>query len=143
MAVVQVNPTPTQWPPQRPPTPPSNPSFLYSEHRRIIDESRRKFLSLSSTTCQPPQGAVETMNRPRAPPSKKISFKVKKTASIYRRGGKMGTVGVASNVAQLASKFNQMNKGSPEENKVGGMSYHYCNQVISQFYLDLFKYSLR
>lgn len=55
-------------------------------------------------------------NNRRVVASKKISFKVKKTASIYRRGAKIGTLGVSSNVAQLASKFNQMNKGGGEEN---------------------------
>lgn len=98
MAVVQLEPTP----------PPGNPSFLYSQHKRNLEESRKNFLNQSSVVAN-----AELTNNKRVAASKKISFKVKKTASIYRRGGKMG---VSSNVAQLASKFNQMNKGGAEEN---------------------------
>lgn len=119
MAVVQVNTTasPPRWPPHRSPTPPSNTSFLYSQHRKNIDESKKNVLNLSMNTTQ----GSESTNKAR-PSFKKISFKVKKTASIYRRGGRMGSVGISSNVAQLASKFNQMNKGIVEENtKVGSL----------------------
>lgn len=112
MAVVQVNPTP----------PSCNSSFLYSQHRRNLEESRRNFLNpstivtvtLSSQQQQGPDVGNYISNSKRVA-SKKISFKVKKTASIYRRGGKIGTLGVSSNVAQLASKFNQMNKSGADE----------------------------
>lgn len=134
MAVVELNPTP----------PSGNPSFLYSQHRRNLEESRKNFLNqsvvatvpLMSSNQQPQSGLEVGSGGGRRVASKKISFKVKKTASIYRRGGK---IGVSSNVAQLASKFNQMNKGVNEENgKVCTLSWvlfvvqwnHNINEII-------------
>lgn len=57
----------------------------------------------------------------------------------------MGSVGVASNVAQLASKFNQMNKGIAEENsKVGFICVRHTKLIIdvkyfAQFFGDFHK----
>lgn len=107
-------------------------SFLYSARlRQNISESRRAFLTPAESTAEPAQknNAISKTNsdcpteQSRPATAKKISFKIKKTSSIYRRTHvphKMTSIS-ATTVAQLASKFNQMvaqNKTILEEPKV-------------------------
>lgn len=107
-------------------------SFLYSARlRESISESRRAFLNLTESVPEVEQQSEvvlkvnnESPAEQKRPPTatKKISFKIKKTSSIYRRSyasPKMTAVN-ATTVAQLASKFNQMaqNKTILEEPKV-------------------------
>ncbi|XP_044260068.1 uncharacterized protein LOC123008342 [Tribolium madens] len=82
-----------------------NSSFLHSQKlRENLTESRKAFLRNLNE-----EEKVEPNNEPRKPPTKKISFKIKKTASIYRHNQKMTTIS-ASKVAELTMKFNMINE---------------------------------
>lgn len=80
-----------------------NQSFLYSGRlQHTVEQSKRVFLNLAQENVAD--------NQIRKGPSKKISFKVKKTSSFYRRSHaqqKMSNLS-ATSVAQLTSKFNQI-----------------------------------
>ncbi|EFA09747.2 uncharacterized protein Exn [Tribolium castaneum] len=82
-----------------------NPSFLHSQKlRENLIESRKAFLRNLNEDEK-----LEPNNEPRKTPTKKISFKIKKTASIYRHNQKMSTIS-ASKVAELTMKFNMINE---------------------------------
>jgi hypothetical protein len=88
-----------------------NSSFLHSQKlRENLSESRKAFLR-SIGNDEEKEATVEPNHEPRRTPAKKISFKIKKTASIYRRNPsstpKMATIN-ASKVAELTKKFNGM-----------------------------------
>ncbi|RZC38474.1 uncharacterized protein BDFB_001401, partial [Asbolus verrucosus] len=92
-----------------------NSSFLHSQKlRENLLESRKAFLrSLENDEEKEATAEVETAanHEQKRAPAKKISFKIKKTASIYRRNPssnpKMTTIS-ASKVAELTMKFNGM-----------------------------------
>uniref|UniRef100_A0AAR5QEM6 DH domain-containing protein n=2 Tax=Dendroctonus ponderosae TaxID=77166 RepID=A0AAR5QEM6_DENPD len=95
----------------------SNHSFLHSPKLRdSILESKKAFLSQSLSDEKPEDeqmeekpllGAVQEIRRP---PCKKISFKIKKQSSLYRRstGAPKVTNIPLNKVAELTKKFNEM-----------------------------------
>lgn len=98
-------------------------SIIYSAKlRQNLEESRKAFLNLfnepeETVLKTKPEHEVNTHEKDctnktgpeeqRKPPTKKISFKIKKTASIYKRIPNSAKF-TASNVAQLTNKFNNM-----------------------------------
>ncbi|CAG9759498.1 unnamed protein product [Ceutorhynchus assimilis] len=95
----------------------SNKSFLHSQKlRESILESKRVFLNHSLNDEKPEDEQME--EKPllgfqldtKKNPSKKISFKIKKQSSLYRRNGGVPKVtNIPTNkVAELTKKFNEM-----------------------------------
>lgn len=95
-------------------------SLIYSAKlRENLEQSRKAFLNLfnetdenvttkttnnTKTTSQDDTNKENIYQEQRKLPTKKISFKIKKTSSIYKRTPKL----TANNVAQLTNKFNNL-----------------------------------
>lgn len=102
---------------------PSKNSFLYSQKlKQSLLESKKAFLNLSledskQEECQLEEKSLVLTSGEQRRPFKKISFKIKKTSSIYRRSHqnqtKMTTIS-ANTVAELTKKFEMGSEGLAE-----------------------------
>ncbi|XP_017775563.1 PREDICTED: uncharacterized protein LOC108561925 [Nicrophorus vespilloides] len=90
--------------------------------RRNLEESRKAFLNFpeESTTFVISAPIVE-----RKPPTKKISFKIKKTASIYRRKEKTAQ----TKVQELAKRYNSLVESSEPRMNTRGIVVQRVNSL--------------